>query len=465
MTIHVTREIAFTEWIPLISSRPGPRYLAFVEALESDIEAGALKPGARLLPQRDMAGHLGVSVGTITRAYAEAESRGLISGEVGRGTFVQRRRNGAHSEAPRPVNLALNVPPSTGEDDLVARALADVAEDGGLTALLGYLPHQGLPAHRRIMAEWLGEAGIDLDTDHFFITHGGQHALSLALGMVAAPGDTVLTETFTYSGIAALSAQNGYVLQGVPGDGNGLLPEALDRAFRETRARALFCTPTLQTPTGTVMSAARRRDVAQIVAAHGAYLLEDDVYAFLFTAPPKPVSSLMPERGFYVTSFAKCLAPGLRIGAMIVPDAFRDRCINAVRASGWMASPIMAEVVARLIRSGDLSRQMKLKRAEAARRNALANHILGDWLPIVAETPGFHRWLPLPAGRTLNALVAQAAHSGITLAPPPGALQHLDRGALGLRICLGHPSNDDELKRALAELRRILEAAEEISFV
>jgi DNA-binding transcriptional MocR family regulator len=461
----VTRETASTEWIPSISGRPGPRYLAFVEALESDIEAGALKPGTRLLPQRDMAGHLGVSVGTITRAYAEAETRGLISGEVGRGTFVQRRRNGAHAEAQRPVNLALNVPPSTGEDDLIAKALADIAEDGALTSLLGYLPHQGLPDHRSVMAGWLGEVGVDLDADRFFITHGGQHALSIALGMVAAPGDTVLTETFTYSGMAALSAQNGYVLQGVPGDENGLLPEALDRTFQETHARALFCTPTLQTPTGTVMSAARRRDIAEIVAAHRAYLLEDDVYAFLFTAPPGPISSFVPDRGFYVTSFSKCLAPGLRIGAMTVPDTFRDRCINAVRASGWMASPVMAEVVLRLIRSGDLSRQVKLKRAEAARRNALANHILGDWLPVVTETAGFHRWLPLPAGRTLNALVAQAALAGITLAPPPGALQHLDRGALGLRICLGHPSNDGELKRALAELRRILEAAEEISFV
>jgi DNA-binding transcriptional MocR family regulator len=412
-----------------------------------------------------MAGQLGVSVGTITRAYAEAESRGLISGEVGRGTFVQRRRNGPHPDSTQPVNLALNVPPSTGEDDLIAAALAEAVEDGGLKSLLGYLPHQGLPGHRAIMAGWLREAGIDADTDRFFITHGGQHALSIALSMVAAPGDTVLTETFTYSGMSALSAQSGYVLRGVPGDRHGLLPEALDRAFRETGARALFCTPTLQTPTGTVMAAERRREIAEIVAKHHSFLLEDDVYAFLFASPPKPISALIPERSFYVTSFSKCLAPGLRIGAMIVADKFRDRCINAVRASGWMASPIMAEVVARLIRSGDLSRQVKLKRAEAARRNALASHILGDWLPVISETPGFHRWLPLPAGRTLNALVAQAAHAGITLSPPPGALQQVDRSTLGLRICLGHPPTDNELKRALAALRRILEAAEELSFV
>jgi hypothetical protein len=71
----------------------GPRYLAFVEALEEDIKNGSLRPGTRLLPQRDMAVRLGLSVGTVSRAYTEAEARGLISGEVGRGTFVRRPRS------------------------------------------------------------------------------------------------------------------------------------------------------------------------------------------------------------------------------------------------------------------------------------------------------------------------------------------------------------------------------------
>ena len=74
-------------------------------------------PGTQLLPQRDMAAQLGLSVGTISKAYAEAETRGLISGEVGRGTFVQRRRPQILPEAQSTiVNLALNIPPSTGED-------------------------------------------------------------------------------------------------------------------------------------------------------------------------------------------------------------------------------------------------------------------------------------------------------------------------------------------------------------
>src|SRR6202165_1005135 len=81
-----------TDWVPALASLPGPRYLAFGLALEADIAAVRVKPGMRLLPQRDMSRRLERSVGTISKAYAEAEQRGLISGEVGRGTFVQRRR-------------------------------------------------------------------------------------------------------------------------------------------------------------------------------------------------------------------------------------------------------------------------------------------------------------------------------------------------------------------------------------
>ena len=201
-----------TDWVPTLVAIQGPRYLAFVLALEADIAAGRVKPGMRLLPQRDMARRLGLSVGTISKAYAEAEQRGLISGEVGRGTFVQRRRPEArgHGQSETTINLALNVPPYTGEDEIIASVLAEIVADGEMSNLLGYLPHQGLRRHREAMSNWLATLGIAADADHLFITHGGQHALSIALGMVAQSGDTVLTESYTYSGMLALSAQGGH---------------------------------------------------------------------------------------------------------------------------------------------------------------------------------------------------------------------------------------------------------------
>lgn len=456
-----------TDWVPTLAPIEGPRYLAFVRSLEADIATGHIKPGMRLLPQRDMAQRLGLSVGTISKAYSEAEQRGLISGEVGRGTFVQRRRADARvalGTSDSTINLALNVPPYTGEDDAISSVLGEIVAAGEMPNLLGYLPHQGLRQHREAMVSWLASLGVTTDIDHLFITHGGQHALSIALGMTAQPGDIVLTETYTYSGMLALSGQCNYRLHAVATDVHGLIPEALDRAFSETRARALYCMPTLQTPTGSIMPVERRQAIAEIIRKHNAYLVEDDAYAYLLTPPLPPISVLIPERSFYVLSFAKCLAPGLRIAAMIAPDKFRDRSINALRATGWMAVPLMAEVVTRLIHNGGLARQAKLKREKAAVRDTIVRRVLNEWLPPSTATPGFHIWLPLPAGRTLNALVTQAAQAGITLAPP-GALQRMESDNLGIRLCLGAPATEEDLERALIEIRQILEMAEAISFV
>jgi len=288
--------------------------------------------------------------------------------------------------------------------------------------------------------------------------------VGVSMGVPPAPGDVVLTESLTYSGMLALAAQCDLRLHGVAMDQHGLVPEAFEHAFAETGARVLYAMPTLQTPTGTVMPAERRVAIAEILRRRDAYLLEDDACAFLLEMPLQPLSALVPERSFYVVSFAKCLAPGLRIGAMIIPDFFRDRCINAVRAAGWMATPVMAEVVSRLIRNGGLARQVMLKRQKAAARDEIVRRMLKGWLPASSAPPGFHVWLPLPAGRTLTALIAQAAQAGITLAAP-GALRPLDAASLGMRLCLGAAQSEAELEDAIAEVRRILEKAEAISVV
>src|SRR5258706_12257427 len=104
-----------TMWTPDLRQRAGPRYLAIAEALAEDAGGGRLRPGTRLPTHRDLADRLGVTVGTITRAYAEATRRGLVTGEVGRGTFVRARgRPAAAVVGPEagPIDLTGNLPPA-----------------------------------------------------------------------------------------------------------------------------------------------------------------------------------------------------------------------------------------------------------------------------------------------------------------------------------------------------------------
>ncbi|MCF8477876.1 MAG: PLP-dependent aminotransferase family protein [Pseudolabrys sp.] len=456
------------DWLPNSYDGTGPRYLQIVAALAQDISRGMLLPGTRLLPHRDMAERLGLSVGTVSKAYDEAEKRGLISGEVGRGTFVLGTPPTAKLVAgdgrARRLNLALNTPPSTGEDALIAQALRTIADSHDLADLLRYLPHQGGERHRATIAGWLSGQGMPASADSLFVTHGAQHAISLAIGLLAGPGETVLAENLTYSGIRALANHEDYRLRGVAMDERGLIPEQLDRAFSETGARVVYCMPTLQTPTGSTMPAERRDDIIEIVRKHDAFLVEDDAYGFLCDPPMPPLSARMPERSFYVVSFAKCLAPGLRIGALVAPPAFRDRCINGLRSTGWMATPIMAEVVGQLIETGRLDDQLRRKREAAVRRHALAQKILGEHLPLKAVTPAFHIWLQMPAGRTTASLIAQAAMTGVTIAPPD-ALQSFDPMSNGVRLCLGAPETESDVEFALQAVANILDSAETMSFV
>lgn len=457
------------DWTPNLSGKGGPRYLEIVAVLENDIATGKLTPGTRLLPHRDMADRLGLSVGTVSKAYAEAEKRGLISGEVGRGTFVLGTKPSILTQSGNQdrqrINLALNAPPDSGEVAVIEQVLSEMATSGRLRGLMDYLPHQGIESHRTVIADWLAHNGMPANPNSLFITLGAQHAISIAMGVLLRNGDTVLAETLTYSGIVALASHADYDLHGVGLDLHGLMPEELDRAFRETGARVVFSMPTLQTPTGTTMPAERRREIAEIIRAHDAYLVEDDAYGFLCDPPVVPISAILPERSFYVMSFAKCLSPGLRIGALSAPLTFRDRCINAIRSTCWMAPPMMAELITQMISDGRLDAQILKKREAAERRFKIAKQILGEQIFSDDTTvPGYHIWLRMPVGRTTTALIAQAAMAGITIAAP-NALHPSGSLSNGVRLCLGGPETDADVEFALRIVRNILDNAEMMSIV
>jgi DNA-binding transcriptional MocR family regulator len=338
MNSSVRAEAVSEPWTPsALANDKKPRYLALVEALEADIGAGRVPLGARLPPQREMAVKLGLSVATVAKACAEATRRGLISGEVGRGTFViarppslaDRRRPAMAA----PVNMTLNVSPAMGEDLLVGGALAMVASGDELGQLLTYLPHPGLPAHRAAVAGWLALHGTGAPADRVVLCNGAQHGIAIALSVAARPGATILTEAATYAGISALAEINSYQLRGVAMDEQGLRPDALHAAFTATQARVLYCMPMLQTPTGAIMTRRRREEITAVVREHDALVVEDDVYSFLVPRDIPALALLMPKRVFYVSSFAKCAGPGLRMGALVLPDWALDRAKTALRAS------------------------------------------------------------------------------------------------------------------------------------
>lgn len=452
-----------TNWQPNLEGFAGPRYLAIAEHLARDVSAGRLKPGERLPTHRDLAWNLKVTVGTVTRAYAEAERRGLISGEVGRGTYVRGRMVEALPPLPTDdefLDLTRSFPYQDPSDRTIADVIAEIGNGPNPWPLLGYTNTLGLPAHRAAAASWIGRWGMAAAPNETAVTNGAQHALHVAFGTLARPGDTILAEQLTFYGLKSVAAFLSLRLHGVAIDEHGLIPEALDAACRQLMPKALYCIPTLQNPTNAIMPAGRRAEIAAICKRHGVIIVEDDIYGFLAERAPPPLSSLAPDHSVYVTSLSKCVAPGLRIGYLRANEALIERIGVSLRATTWMTTPLMAEIATRLISSGAALRIAVAQRAEAKARQAMAARSFAG-AEFAAHPTGSNFWLKLPEPWRREDFAAQARRRGVGVAA--AEIFAVGRAPVphAVRISLLAARDRKQLERGLGILEELLRAAPE----
>ncbi|MBD3219775.1 aminotransferase class I/II-fold pyridoxal phosphate-dependent enzyme [bacterium] len=449
-----------TIWRPDIDGQEGPRYLAIADALARAIDRGDLAPGDRLPTHRDLAGELGLTVGTVSRAYAEAERRGLLHGEVGRGTFVadpgQARDGEPEGAAARSViDLGLNLPLYTEDPDLSA-ALAELARRRDLGAMLNYQPFTGETRYREAGARWIARHRLDVPTDRVIVTAGAQHAIAVALGALCRPGDIVLGEELTYPGLKTAASLLGLEVMPVAMDRDGLDPDDLERAARETGARVLYTMPTLHNPTTVTMPAERRRQIVDVAERCDLMLVEDDVHGLLATDAPPPLASLAPERTLYVTSTSKTLAGGLRVAFVAAPAPYIDRLTFAVAASLWALPALSLEVAAMWIADGTAVEVTGRKCDEATERQHLARSILSEARYREADRSYFV-WLELPAPWTTESFVRAARELGVVVSPADAFAAGRREPPPAVRVSLSSPRSRDELAAGLRTLAGLLE--------
>lgn len=479
-----------TIWTPDLSAHDGPLYRAIADALARDVAMGRLAPGTRLPTHRELAFRLGVTVGTISRGYAEAERRGLIGGEVGRGTFVRAADDSAGRAAERldgpgsarrsdenafdqvvsqlgaealtgdapdaPVDLSVNHPSSRQVHPILAEALARLARDPGLARLMNYTPSLGLPAHREAGADWIARAGIRAAADQVAVTHGAQHGVAAALMSVARPGGTLLTEPLTYHGAKALASLMHMQVAGLEMDGDGLTPDSFERACRVVEDPVLYTVPTLHNPTTRVMPPQRRAEIARIAERYDVTIVEDDAFGFLSWewpgGAPTPLAALAPERTVFVTGLSKCAAPSLRVGYLHAPAHFMDRIAAAVRTTTTIGPSMMAGIAAGWIADGSMEGMAAAQRAEARARQAIAEDVLRG-LDFERRDTAFHVWLHLPAAWDPAEFIAMARTKGVILTSVDAFSIDRRRKPDAVRVCLQSARDREALRRGLVILR------------
>lgn len=459
-------------WNPELDRRGGPLYRAIADAIERDIAKRTLAHGMQMPTHRALADRLGVNVATVTRAYAEAKGRGLLVGEVGRGTYVNGALpGGPAAEAPAPatpalaratgrrdvVDFRINQPPTAEVEKALMRQLLSIAERTRGLGLLDYQHAPGILAHRAAGAKWVARAGVVAEPERIVVTNGAQQALMATFAVLTQPGNLVLTEAVTYSGIRGLAELFRVRLAGLSIDDRGLLPEAFEAACRKERPAALYLTPTIHNPTAATLPAERRRQIARIAEAFEVPIVEDDIYGPLAGGDPAPIHTLSEGECYYVCGTSKTVAPGLRIGYLVAPPAKVRALANAVYATTWSTPPLTAEIVTAWIESGVAERMLAWHRAESARRQAAAREILGGF-DILAQPIGYHLWLRLPPDWRGNDFVAAANANGAAL--PSSSPFSVDPSATprAVRLSLGLPESqarmEEGLRRVADTLRR-----------
>lgn len=443
------------DWTPDLSSSNKPRYLAIADLIGQDIRNGKLLVGDRLPPQRRLAAHLGVDFTTVARGYVEAQKRGFITSRVGQGTFVQTPPKTSYdlvpSQRPRAmsVDLSMNLPPEPDDPDLIGRMQAGLEIVGrDLVSLLRYQGFGGTPADKDAASLWLGRRSLVPSQDRIFITPGAHPALLAIFGVLARPGDVVLSENITYPGVRSIAAQLGLSLVGLPMDEEGIDPQELSAACSKLSPKALYLNPILQNPTTLTVSARRREEIAAIARRWRVPIVEDDAYGFIPHHPPPPFAAVAPDITWHIAGLAKCIGAGLRAAYVVAPDVRSGWAFAAaVRPATVMASPLTVALATRWIEDGTADRLLRFIRAEAAARQTLADKILRPGT-FKGDPASFNIWLSMPDGWTRSAFVGQMRSSGIGVVPSD-AFTVGGTPSEAVRVCLGGPAPREAVQRAL----------------
>ncbi|WP_030177712.1 PLP-dependent aminotransferase family protein [Streptomyces sp. NRRL S-813] len=446
--------------LPAASAPARARGRSLQAALREAVRSGRLAPGTRLPSSRDLAADLGVSRGLITEAYEQLVAEGYLRSGRGAGTWVG---GAVRAAQPRARDLAPGSPggrvgfvPGTPDLSLFPRAAWTAAHRSVLADLphhdLGYPDPRGLPRLRTALAELLARRrGVVADPERIVVVSGVTQATTLLGFVLHARGiRTVGVEDPGSPQHSALYVSAGIGTVPIPLDAEG--PDL--GPLRRSGVRALVTTPAHQFPTGIACSAGRRAELLDWARSVDGIVLEDD-YDGDFRYDRAPVGALQgldPEHVVYAGSVSKSLAPGLRLGWMIVPDSLADDVVERKRTMDLGHPTVEQALFAHFVERGDYDRQLRrCQRAYRERRDALVGalreHFPGVRLSGIAA--GLHLIADLP-GRygPEDRFLARAGAAGVSVrtlaaytharAGGPGGDHGTEEAGGGVRLVLGY---------------------------
>ncbi|GIT91763.1 GntR family transcriptional regulator [Jannaschia pagri] len=450
-----------------------PKYVVVESAVRAAIARGDLTPGTRLPPVRDLAWRIGVTPGTIARAYARLTDSGELEAQVGRGTFV------AEPSGPAPiyrefqalevdstphntggdvyeVNLLSPHLPSVGQARLIRDLLKEVAEDPP-SGMMHYPSFASERPARAAAAQFLSHPSLGpVEADDIALTHGGQHGIAMVMqSVLTGRRPVVLVEELTYPGFRRMAETMRAEVVPIAMDSDGLRPDALEAAARQVDAQLLCTSPEVHNPTARVTPEARRREIVAVARETNLQILEDDCYRM----EPGPLPSyrlLAPERTWHIASIAKTITPALRLGFAIAPSGRQVALRRAAEYNSFgMATPL-SDLMARLLVHPDLPELMDETRRMVSTYAEAAADILSGYDLVWRQDVSF-LWLTLPVGWRASAFCRAAEAAGVKLRAAEEYAGRDTNAPHAVRFAINAGVSLDSFRSAIRRLKELLD--------
>jgi 2-aminoadipate transaminase len=404
----------------------------------------------------------GTTLDDYTGRYAQRVN-GMTASEI-RALFAVANR-------PEVVSLAGGAPYTAALPlDAVGEMLKDLIARNG-AQVLQYGIGQGLPELREQICELMADVGIDAamgaSPDDVVVTIGGQQALDLVARLFLDPGDIVLAEGPTYVGaLGAFQAAQARVVH-LAMDADGLIPEALEEALQTLAdqgrpAKFLYTIPTYQNPAGVTLSEERRERVLDVCEQAGLLVIEDDPYGRLSFGgedAPRPLRARRREGVFYLSTFSKTIAAGLRVGWILAPHAVRDKLVIATEAQILCPPHFSQYAVSTYLATMPWREQIKTFAALYSERRDALLESLADLMPpgMTWTRPdgGLFVWATLPEGLDAKAMMPRAIAARVAYVPGTGFYAD-GTGHQHLRLNFSFPP-PDRIREGVRRLAGVIE--------
>lgn len=351
------------------------------------------------------------------------------------------------------IDLQLNYPIVDGLGKLLKstmeQALSDMADP------IPVCKAGGDEEDRAVGAKWLSQPDYPLTFKNVFIGTGGHNSLITALLSARLINKVIATDEFTYSNFKSIAELLGLKIIPCAADEQGMMPSSLAEACKTAAVDAVYLMPTIHNPLGTVMPLPRREEIIAVARNKNLLIIEDDAYGFLADDILPSFFHLAPERSFYIYSFSKPLAQGIKTSYLLAPDLYAEQVIETSRLTGSTASTLLVATLRKLITSGALRSVIDAKKTEGSLRQWKATSLLSDY-KVLGHKNGWHFWIPLPPS-------VQSARLGNILLERGVAVVSSNKFAVdetnhtqGIRVALGGEPDFDRVLEGIGIIREAL---------